>query len=395
MNVHSKKSSTLLVLVFLAIISYTTALFNLSALQMFDELIAVVSIFYLILLFFSSKGKWNKDIVIDNALITYSLLILIGLLSSIIFHLHKSWKDVIIDSFTLVKTISILIALFHLLSRDNRASSMMNYMQKLARVTVYILFIGLILGLVTNYPTAHYDKWGAFPQFKTFVFFAKYPSILAVYISTLIAFLMTDLDNKKNKNAMVLALICLIFTQSGLGLLSAFVCIILYFFFHKTLKIRWYHVILLIAGGSIVGATEIHEYLLNDTAARSLLFRYAFITANSYFPLGSGFATYGSAQAVKSYSNLYVSYGFSSRWGMGEGENSFFLNDTYYPMIIGQFGYVGTYLFFRLYFKMFKEFNKLTSIKHKASLIYLLIIIIAKNAVNSAFREFLLCFVKS
>ena len=112
------------------------------------------------------------------------------------------------------------------------------------------------------------------------------------------------------------------------------------------------------------------------------MFKYAFVTANKYFPIGSGFATYGSAQAAKSYSVLYQLYGFSNRWGMGAGENSFYLNDTYYPMIIGQFGYFGFFIFMFVYYKLFSVFKQIKNNNYKIPLLYLLALILFANFGN-------------
>lgn len=63
----------------------------------------------------------------------------------------------------------------------------------------------------------------------------------------------------------------------------------------------------------------------------------------TYFPLGAGFGTFGSDVAATQYSPLYKKYGFNSIYGMRQGE-TYFLNDNYWPMVMGQFGFFGTML---------------------------------------------------
>ena len=90
----------------------------------------------------------------------------------------------------------------------------------------------------------------------------------------------------------------------------------------------------------IFGQFQIQNYFLNDTAPRLVLLNYGLKTALAYFPLGSGFATYGSPVAASYYSPLYLLYGFNNKYGMSKTDTSF-LNDNYWPTIIGQFGFLG------------------------------------------------------
>jgi hypothetical protein len=66
--------------------------------------------------------------------------------------------------------------------------------------------------------------------------------------------------------------------------------------------------------------------------------------ANTYFPFGSGFATFGSHMASLQYSPLYSSRGYGKFYGMSPG-NGAFLSDTFWPIVIAQFGYIGLILF--------------------------------------------------
>jgi hypothetical protein len=93
-----------------------------------------------------------------------------------------------------------------------------------------------------------------------------------------------------------------------------------------------------IAGYITEGATE--------KVARDVLYKTGFKIANQYFPLGSGFATYGGWIARSYYSPLYLKYGFTKVWGLQKIGNSEFLNDTFWPYIYGQFGFIGCILYF-------------------------------------------------
>lgn len=89
---------------------------------------------------------------------------------------------------------------------------------------------------------------------------------------------------------------------------------------------------------------------------RYLFFYYGGKTANTYFPFGSGFATFGSDQAARNYSRLYYQYGFNSLFGMNTKDGSF-LSDTFWPMAIGQFGWIGSILYILIYVRIFFSFK--------------------------------------
>ena len=53
------------------------------------------------------------------------------------------------------------------------------------------------------------------------------------------------------------------------------------------------------------------------------------------------------------YSPLYTQYGFKNIWGMNE-EEQMFLNDNFWPMIMGQYGWIGLILFILILLVLFK-----------------------------------------
>lgn len=88
------------------------------------------------------------------------------------------------------------------------------------------------------------------------------------------------------------------------------------------------------------------DYVENaDEAARTILTFDSLGVAADHFPLGAGFARFGSHLAATNYSPEYVQRGYQSIWGMGPVPNGRFLTDTQWPAIIGETGYIGAILF--------------------------------------------------
>jgi hypothetical protein len=66
----------------------------------------------------------------------------------------------------------------------------------------------------------------------------------------------------------------------------------------------------------------------------------SFAVAKEHFPLGSGFGTYGSWASAIYYSPLYFKLGLDQVYGLSP-EHYGYVADTYWPMVLGQFGLIG------------------------------------------------------
>lgn len=90
------------------------------------------------------------------------------------------------------------------------------------------------------------------------------------------------------------------------------------------------------AGACAFGFDRIKAFYLNKKMARSILFRYSFKFADRFFPLGTGFGTFGTATAYKNWSPLYQEVDFSVGYEV---------YDVFWPGVIAQTGYIGTVAF--------------------------------------------------
>lgn len=80
---------------------------------------------------------------------------------------------------------------------------------------------------------------------------------------------------------------------------------------------------------------------LRAEAARAILTIVAPYIAKDYFPFGTGWGTYGSAFSVEPYSPVYEMYQISGVWGISPSYHDF-VSDTFWPMLLGQCGVIGT-----------------------------------------------------
>lgn len=109
--------------------------------------------------------------------------------------------------------------------------------------------------------------------------------------------------------------------------------------------------------------------------ARPVLYMTGFQIMIDYFPFGTGFGTFGSYASGLYYSNVYVDYEIDMIWGLTKDWPEF-VNDTYYPVIMGQFGFIGLMLFFMFWgyiFRKAKRFYKSTRYEKFMAFIFMIL----------------------
>lgn len=113
-----------------------------------------------------------------------------------------------------------------------------------------------------------------------------------------------------------------------------------------TVKLRWrlnlvYIVFLVVAMYLLVGnQIELYYGGGGELTARTALNQTSLRIARDMFPFGTGFGTFGSHYSGVEYSPVYSAYGIQHVWGISEDMHEF-ISDTFWPMILGQFGVIG------------------------------------------------------
>jgi hypothetical protein len=103
------------------------------------------------------------------------------------------------------------------------------------------------------------------------------------------------------------------------------------------------------SGDVIVGIFQemFQQYLYAPEAmsvARNAMLWASIQIGSDFFPLGAGFGRFGGWIASLYYSPLYHQYGLSSVYGLSEANPSF-LQDSFWPHVIGELGFIGAGLF--------------------------------------------------
>ena len=181
---------------------------------------------------------------------------------------------------------------------------------------------------------------------KSVKLFYSHLTIFAACCVFLIAMLAAIKDYVRGTEKYMLALcIMLVLTLRGKAFGAAVMIAFLYvciYIWKKSLSLKMLACCIPIM--IVVGWNRIYYFFfssLQDESARYQLLEKSIQVANDHFPLGSGFGTFASyLSAQQYYSPLYKMYGLSEVWGLWEGSASF-VSDNYWPMILGQTGWLG------------------------------------------------------
>lgn len=341
----------------------------------FDEVLGVLSILIV-------AYKWNKLYYNDfRALFLLLITIGMGLFSNLLYGLQYSWVSVAIDVLASVKLIFCFMAVRYALT-EREKQIVINYISPIARLFFIFAFA---FGLYTQiFDTGMNEeiRYGLKTYKFLFNFNHQYTSVSFFLIGSIIS--ATNITPKKKNFYTFIGTFSILMALKSPALIYTVSFIFLYYYFKKYQKLNFKIIIPLIIAMLVASIYQIQTYLLNDEAARRIFFEYGFKTANRFFPLGSGFATYGSAEAAKHYSPLYLEYKFYRHWGMGMGDNGQFLYDTYWAMVIGQFGWIGLFLYGYSYVNIFKSIQRSKADPYKKAYIYAMFIQYMVHAVGAS-----------
>ena len=174
--------------------------------------------------------------------------------------------------------------------------------------------------------------------------------------------------------------------------MGAIACILLIyvFVFYKKQKINKklkMAIICFVGIAAVAGIYQVVSYyfLMGVESARAVLTIGAPFLAWDHFPFGTGWATYGSAFSTEPYSPVYGMYRMAGVWGMSPDFHDF-ISDTYWPMLMGQCGYVGFAAFVGTLFLFVRKV--LTLKNHKeifAGVMLLVLYLFVSSSSESAF----------
>lgn len=325
-----------------------------------DEVIGLVSLGYLLLL--NSKIK-KYDLLTFVFLI---VVIFLGLISNYISGINTSIRSIGIDIVTQTKILLSFYALKYFLT-DNEKQTVIDLLVIPSKLFCIVTFFCSIISQFIDIGMTHDSRFGIDCFRFIFTFNFQYTSVYMLVFGVLVC--SSKISDRRRKIYIFMAVISIFLAAKSPSLVFSLMFVFLFFYFKRHKRLNAPIIIIMLVGILLIGRYQINTYLMNEDAARHLFFKYSAVTANNYFPLGSGFGTYGSAEAAKNYSSLYYLYGFNKSWGMSPEYGSF-LTDTYWPQLIGQFGWIGFGLMIIIYLRLFMTFTNLNFGPLKRAFLY-------------------------
>lgn len=251
------------------------------------------------------KGRPSKDQLWMG--IPLLMFTVIGLTGNLIYR-YQPLKCVIIDLFTNLKFFFAIGAGYYLfISLD--WEEIKTTAQRNGRMITLCLFALFLADRI-------FHIWPSEVRYgiPSAVLIYAHPTYLAGAMSFLLM-LLTVFYDKKNKPYLAMAVGIMAFTFRAKAVVSAVMYILMYvFFLLLNWRLKLWHVVVAGAGSIAIAWEKIRYYFVDlaGTSARSILLQKSFLVMRDHFPIGSGFGTYGSAEAAEHYSSVYIKYGLNN-----------------------------------------------------------------------------------
>lgn len=108
------------------------------------------------------------------------------------------------------------------------------------------------------------------------------------------------------------------------------------------------------------GLTQFQYYFIASDTPRLILLLSSWDLFISNFPFGAGAGTFASGVAKMFYSPIYSQLGFEGFYGLNSLDGRF-LNDSFWPIVLGQYGFVGLLIVLWLFYCVLKPSFKAIS----------------------------------
>lgn len=319
-----------------------------------DEGLAMITIIYALILLLNKKKaiKITKYELI--ALIFFLLYLFLGFVSNAT-HNIIGFKHGILSMIMTAKGYMLYFSCRVIFQYYDVKASILKNISKVLEISLYIL---ALIGIV-NIPLNFLEDQGMRFGLHTVSIGFSHPTELAFFaiISMTTILLYYNYTNKTKGELSVIIASSLLVLFTGRSKAIAFICvyIILFYFMKLIKKFKLKYFILLIPIMVYIALPRIISEIFNG--ARGYLYTAGYKIAKDYFPLGTGFGTFGSYMSREFYSPLYYEYGLSSVWGLSPSMPSY-IADTYWAMIMGETGFIGVVLLILVLYFIFVQFLK-------------------------------------
>ncbi|MBO0481013.1 hypothetical protein [Candidatus Enterococcus courvalinii] len=307
---------------------------------LFDELFTLFSVLFALLILLQQKTK-KSDYRELKILIVFQM---IGLIGSLIYQLQPA-KVVVLDLMATSKFVLIFWSSL-LIFRELDIHELLEKIKKFAKVLATVFFVSSFSSFL-RFPAIFLASETRF-GLRAFKFIFFHPFVLAMaVVSTLSILLLTSNQLKENRLYSWLLLLPLLLTLRSRSFGFVLIFLLIYLYLKTGIKIG--RIGLFVSGAIALSGLFLLIQLTGSfdkyygggvESARGILTEDAFAIAKETFPIGKGLATFGTFTARTYYSPLYSDLGYRQVYGLGYIHTQY-LTDSFWPAILGQYGYLG------------------------------------------------------
>ncbi|MDM5307523.1 hypothetical protein [Peribacillus frigoritolerans] len=307
----------------------------------FDELLAIIFFLFGVVQLIENEKKgikvFTKLEIVIFAL--FFIFIFFGIFSSASY---GNKNTINLEAFTLFADIKYMLIYFgtRVIYRKIDIENIGNFLIKLSNFFTFCCLILFLMNVFLNILPSFGVRFGINNIAYGFGHPAQFAASIIVLTTFNLYFNYVLYDKKVNKKYLIINLF-LIFTAGRITSISFFIGIIFilaFLLYFKRISIT--SLILSLISIFVFAKDRISNQFFNPNEARGVLLRTSIEIAKDNFPFGAGLGMFGSHASRVNYSPLYYQYGISNLWGLSP-IYSMFITDSYWAMIIGEYGFFG------------------------------------------------------
>ena len=344
-----KKNLSIVILVFIFLYDAIKNTINLpSFFKYWDELFIICLIIYMLI----KKSLSNNKKIKTEYFFCYIILILcivFGLVGNFLFKYNTKLYAIFSDIIQFLKfPLSIIILRNVEIDKKINKVFSTDFMKNIMKILTTIIFL---LGIISIFKNIGLSMTSARNGILPYKFFFSHSTFLVLYCIFSICYFEVY-GSKKNKYYIILLMLTIVLAMRTKG----FIFIALYFFFKytdkwlKRFKILYWILVIVIM--YTVAYQKLQVYETYTTSAREVLYVESINFSKKCFPIGTGFATFGSHLSWKSNSKIYQIIRIPF-YEVENGDPALVLGDAGFSYYIGQFGLLGLILLVLLYKKIY------------------------------------------
>ena len=355
---------------------------NISFLGYFDEFFALLAVPYFVSQF--QKDNFKLKIKRGGYGRYVIFFLLIGIIGSIIYAYQPFTSVVLPDAFLCIKFWLSLYVGKHMFRKMDVGRYGKKFYFHVRLITIAYAVLVLVDNLEKIFPAS--VRYGL----RSTQLMYSHPTVFVACCVLLAMILLAVKDYARNYKVWLMVQLILMCTTLRSKAFADAVAIVLicYFVFYRKKKFSFRTLIIFIPLAIALGWEQIEYYFFSSIQSDSARYQLLIVSieiAKDHFPLGSGFGTFACYYSGLSYSPLYGIYGLTNVNGLRQGATSF-ISDSFWPLVIGQTGFIGAVTFVLAIVMLFKAIQRIrkTSLAYYASALcgicYLLISSVAESA---------------